>query len=387
MYKNSKLLGFFYYMLLLLIIDFILTSAVIKKTNYWSNINNKFFSSKDWRIKSNLFHHDLKKNISVIESWGGHSYKLITNSLGFRDSSNKKIDLKSIDKKRIYINGDSFVEGVGLNYNDTAVGLLEKSYSKKYKVLNSAVASYSPSIYYTKTKYFINKGLEFDYCLIFLDISDIPDENFISEDDYGNIYDLRERKKEHSFKGKIYKISRLYVNNFTTGKVIAVLRELIGSKKSQIKKKILSSKYYKKSYFSISKDELNIFKSTNIDRSMWTYDEKYSKKWKTKGLEKSSFYLEKLFKLLESREIKSYLVIYPNPGQILNNIENIHEKYWLNWSEKNNVNIINLYKYFNTVNKVETVQKYFIPGDVHWNKDGNILVFNALKKELASSIK
>ena len=387
MYKNSKLLGFFYYMLLLLIIDFILTSAVIKKTNYWSNINNKFFSSKDWRIKSNLFHHDLKKNISVIESWGGHSYKLITNSLGFRDSSNKKIDLKSIDKKRIYINGDSFVEGVGLNYNDTAVGLLEKSYSKKYKVLNSAVASYSPSIYYTKTKYFINKGLEFDYCLIFLDISDIPDENFISEDDYGNIYDLRERKKEHSFKGKIYKISRLYVNNFTTGKVIAVLRELIGSKKSQIKKKILSSKYYKKSYFSISKDELNIFKSTNIDRSMWTYDEKYSKKWKTKGLEKSSFYLEKLFKLLESREIKSYLVIYPNPGQILNNIENIHEEYWLNWSEKNNVNIINLYKYFNTVNKVETVQKYFIPGDVHWNKDGNILVFNALKKELASSIK
>ena len=91
MHKNSKLLGFFYYMLLLLIIDFILTSAVIKKTNYWSNINNKFFSSKDWRIKSNLFHHDLKKNISVIESWGGHSYKLITNSLGFRDSSNKEI--------------------------------------------------------------------------------------------------------------------------------------------------------------------------------------------------------------------------------------------------------------------------------------------------------
>ena len=387
MKKNSKFLGFIYYTLILLIIDFILTSTLIKKTNYWSNINNKFFSSKNWRIKSDLFHHDLEKNISVIEYWGEYNYKLITNSLGFRDNSSKKINLKSLNKKRIYINGDSFLEGVGYNYNDTVVGLLEKNYSKKYKFLNSAVVSYSPSIYYTKTKYFISEGLEFDYCLIFLDISDIADENFISEEDNGNIYDLRDRKKEHSFKGKIYKISRLYRDNFTTGKVIGVLREFTGSKKSEIKKRFLASKYYKKSYFSISKDELYIFKSINIDRSMWTYDEKYSKKWKSKGLEKSSFYLEKLFKLLKDKEIKSYLIIYPNPGQIMNNIENVHEKYWLNWSEKNNVDIINLYKYFDNKNKMETVKKYFIPGDVHWNKNGNILVFNALKKELDNSIK
>ena len=69
--------------------------------------------------------------------------------------------------------------------------------------MNSSVTSYSPSIYYRKTLFYLNKGLEFDYCFVFLDISDIPDENFIGEDDKGNIFDIREKAKENSTKEKI----------------------------------------------------------------------------------------------------------------------------------------------------------------------------------------
>ena len=98
------------------------------------------------------------------------------------------------EKKVIYINGDSFVEGVGYNYEDTLIGLLDKKLSHKYLILNSSVTSYSPSIYYKKTQHFINLGLKIDHCLIFLDISDIPDENFIEENEDGEIYDLRQEK-------------------------------------------------------------------------------------------------------------------------------------------------------------------------------------------------
>ena len=373
---------FFFYLIAILFFDFIFTSFFFKNTSYWDKIDNKYFPKKYWRIESSLFHHDLKKNINVKENWGNYKYELITNSLGFRDKLNRRVEIKNSKKKRIYVNGDSFIEGVGFDYDDTVIGLLDSKFNENYEILNSAVVSYSPSIYYSKTKYYINKGLVFDYCLVFLDISDIPDENFIEEDSDGKIFDIRKKNNENSLKQKIYSLSRLYRDNFITGKIIGVLREVTGNYKSQIKKKILTSKNLNKSFFKINEDDINLYKSTHIDRSMWTYDKKYSKKWKSKGLTKSSNYLTKLFNMLNEHNIESYLVIYPNPGQILLNEENIHEKYWTTWSLENNVNLINLYKYFSSSDKSKTIHKYFIPGDVHWNLEGHLLVFNALLTEV-----
>ena len=164
---------FFFYLIAILFFDFIFTSLFFKNTSYWDKIDNKYFPKKYWRIESNLFHHDLKKNINVKESWGNYKYELITNSLGFRDKLQRRVEIKNSKKKRIYVNGDSFIEGVGFNYDDTVIGLLDNKFTENYEILNSAVVSYSPSIYYSKTKYYINKGLIFDYCLVFLDISDI----------------------------------------------------------------------------------------------------------------------------------------------------------------------------------------------------------------------
>lgn len=382
MEKKSKFKFFFLFIFFILFFDFTLTNFFFKKTVFWENTNKSFFFKKDWRIKSTLYHHDLKKNINVEESWGHLKYRLITNSLGFRDFNNKEIKLENLKKKRIYINGDSFVEGVGYNYEDTVIGLIQKEHSNNFEVLNSAVTSYSPSIYYTKTKYFLEKGFKIDYCFIFLDISDIPDENFIKEDDVGNIFDIREKDNQSSLKGKIYKISNLYVDNFVSGKLIYIIRETTGNLKSKIKKRILASKKFNKSFLSIADSDVNLYKSTHIDRSMWTFDKKYSKKWEKKGLKKSEFYLKKLFDLLKKNNINSYLVIYPNPGQILFNKKNVHEQHWIKWSENNSVDLINLYDLFNGENKKSIINKYFIDGDVHWNKKGNLLIFNKINNEI-----
>ena len=373
------------YIVIFLTLDFTISNLLFKRTNFWSQIDKIYFFKKDWRVKSELYHHDLKKNIDVNENWGHLKYRLVTNSLAFRDSEKNQIKLENPEKKRIYMIGDSFIEGVGYDYKDTVAGLINEKFYNEYEILNASVVSYSPSIYYTKTNYFIKQGLKFDYCLIFLDISDIADENFIEEDSVGNIYDIRQKKKETSVKGKIYSFFRIYRDYFTSGRFIYILRELTGNYKSNLKKRYLASKKFNKSFFTISQENINLYKSTHIDRSMWTFNKKYSKKWKDKGLKKSEKYLNKLFFLLNKNKIKSYLVIYPNPAQILLNDENVHEKYWINWAEKNNISIINLYKYFNFNKKRDTIEKYFIAGDVHWNKMGNLLIFDSLKKEVLNN--
>ena len=70
----------FFYIIVILFVDFIATSLLFKKTSFWSEVNNKYFPIKNWRIESSLFHHDLKKNIDVQETWGHFKYKLITNT-------------------------------------------------------------------------------------------------------------------------------------------------------------------------------------------------------------------------------------------------------------------------------------------------------------------
>ena len=384
--KKSKYIKFFYLFLFFLIIDFTLTSLLFKKTTFWDKVNQNYFTKKHWRIESKIYHHDLSKNVNVIERWGNLKYNLTTNSLGFRDNKLDSINKTNNKKKRIYVNGDSFVEGVGYDYQHTVIGMLDDKFSTQYEILNSAVASYSPSIYYRKTKYFIDKGLKFDYCIIFLDISDIPDENFINENSSGYIYDIRQKKKKVSLKGKIYKIFRFYRDNFISGKILAIVREATGQYKSNLKKRYLAAKNLKISFFKISENEINFYKSLSIDRSSWTFNKKYSDKWKEKGLLKSSMYLKKLSDLLNDNKIKTFLVIYPNPGQIYLNKENVHEIYWKNWAKKNDIELINLYKYFEGDNKKKIIQEYFIPGDVHWNKKGHKLVYNVLKNELIEKL-
>ena len=129
---------------LFVLIDFFLGKQII----------NYLFSDNKPIIKNAIYHHDREKNVNERKIYNKvSSYNLCTNNYGFKSNCKKK---KIISKKIDYaFIGDSFTEGVGLNYEDTFVGLFSNDYKDKI-VVNLGVESYSPKIYFKKIEYLIN---------------------------------------------------------------------------------------------------------------------------------------------------------------------------------------------------------------------------------------
>ena len=366
--------------LIILIIDSLISNIFINKTKFWEN--NKW-KKKDHRVQSQIYHHDLKPNVEAYEIWGGKlKRKIITNSLGFRDSSKKKIG-KETNKTRVLLIGDSFIEGSGYDYEYTLSGLLANKLGDKYEVLNSAVESYSPSIYFKKTEFYISQGYVFDKALIFLDLSDIYDELFINFDDKENIISELPKSKqtlERKIKNKIYSLGRLLRDNTVSFRLLYLISDKTEEIKNYIKLKSKASKNMGKSFFNTSRDDAIYYRMTHIDRGFWTYnDERYLQI--QKGLEQSDKYLNKLFDLLKKNQIEAYLIIYPWPAQIKYG-DTKHEPYWIKFSDLNNINLINLYSSFQADNKREFIFENFIYGDIHWNKKGTLKIFDEILNKI-----
>ena len=136
----------------IIISDFLFANAykVITGEYFYYKIMNPSISiERKYRIPSNIYHHGLKENITAPAIWGPRNYLMITNSLGFRDKENREIEKKS-NKYRILFMGDSFVEGTGVGYTHSFVGILAQKYADKYEILNGGVISYAPTVYFLK---------------------------------------------------------------------------------------------------------------------------------------------------------------------------------------------------------------------------------------------
>ena len=366
--------------LIVLILDSILTSLFLKNTSFWKN---EKWEDKSHRIISKVYHHDLKPNVEVYETWGGKlKRKIITNSIGFRDSSKKEI-LENTEKTRILLIGDSFIEGSGYDYEYTFAGLLENELGNNYEILNSAVESYSPSIYFKKTDFFLSQGYVFDKALVFLDLSDIYDELFIKFDDNQNIISEIPKEKqtlERKIKNKIYSLGWFLRDNTLTFRIMYLISDKTEEIKNYLKLKLKASKSLNKSFFSTSRDDAIFYRMTHIDRGFWTFNEdKYLEV--SQGLAQSEKYLKKLFELLNKNKIDSYLIIYPWPAQIQYG-DKKHSPFWEKFSKSNNINLINLYDIFKSENNREFIFDNFIYGDIHWNKKGTLKVFNEIIKKI-----
>ena len=366
-YKNIFLV-----ILVTLLIDFLLSNIFFKKTKFW---DKDLYLGKPWRISSEYYHHDLMKNINKVEYWGHNKQKLITNSIGFRDYKNRDV-LKKNYKKRILLIGDSFIEGLGYDYEFTLSGLLQSYYSN-YEILNSAVSSYSPGIYYYKTKHYIERGYEFDKALVFLDVSDIIDEMHLKYNLDGVLLHDEVREDKSFLKEKIYNVSYYLRDNLISFRLISISSDKTEVFKNYLKDKYAASKFFEKNFFKTKEEDIKFFRMLHVDRGNWTRNIESFKDSFT-GVKNSEIYLKKLFSLLKKNNIDSYLIVYPWPSQIYFKDE-FHDPYWKNFSEEQNIDFISLYPLFSNADKKKTIFNNFILGDVHWNKDGTDIIFQTIK--------
>jgi hypothetical protein len=163
--KRLALISIVLFLALFVLID-IITGQIYIPYNY-----------SQFRIQSTIFHHGLDKNVNARAAWGPIIYPFITNNLGFRDFSNQEVALQA-DKKRILILGDSHSEGVGIDYQFTYAGILQKEAEKHHiEILNASAVSYSPRIHRLKADHLLNAiGLEVDEVWVVIDFSDLQNE-------------------------------------------------------------------------------------------------------------------------------------------------------------------------------------------------------------------
>ena len=126
--RNPKITIICTVLIFSLILDFLLTNAIQLIETDEIKI----------RVKHPVYHHTFKKNSKSTESYRGNKYTffgehkitIFTNSLGFKGQSIREVPLKSENHRILFI-GDSFTEGVSLDYEDTFVGFIDLALQKK----------------------------------------------------------------------------------------------------------------------------------------------------------------------------------------------------------------------------------------------------------------
>ncbi len=333
----------------------------------------KIINFKTLRTTDKIFHHKLNDNIKNYKNWGVELFDVCTDGNGFKISCDDFNDKKINKQFDIGIIGDSFTEAQF--YEESFVGLISKKY-KNLKIANLGVASYSPSIYFFKIKHLLDEGYSFKHIIVFIDISDVQDEA-IYEEKKGRIiskYKLNAQFHQIEKISIIRKIKNFIMYNFP----------FLYSKIYKIK----SANTHKTEYFkNIDKD--NIIYQKKYPRSSWTYnkDMKFRKNITVKKmLDKSERYMTSLYNLLKSKNIKLSVGVYPWPGQILwDDKNNLQSKFWddfcVNRCDYYFNNFDFFFDYSKEYGKWETIEKFYIINDVHFNKFGHqVIADNFIKK-------
>ena len=358
--------------LILSIILLDLSFANVRKyyVRYYLKKNNH---EKEYRVRSIPYQNGLKPDASIPKTVFGHLvYPVYTNSLGFRDKGTNKIPLKS-DRYRILFIGDSFTEGVGVPYEETFVGILEASYGKTIDILNAGVASYSPIIYYRKVKFLIEDiKLIFDELFVVLDISDVTNDSIgFMNDENGNVISNARYDEWDSSHGSEF-IRKKKNGRCLRAKIERVLR----------RDTLLAYWLFRTiSRYFWEMPILDDFYAVNSSMGMWPYDDSLFQSYARDGIHEMKANMEKLYRLCRENNIKMSVSIHPWPDQIARNDLNcIYVKIWEKWCRERQIDFYNLFPYFinHRLDARNTLDTYFIRGDIHWNKAGHNLAANAI---------
>ncbi len=324
------------------------------------------------RVRSEIYHHGFAPNRDVVERRGSSVYRFATDSLGFKDASPRQVPLDG-GKTRLLMIGDSFAEGPGYPFPETAAGLLDAGLEKAgIEVLNASVGSYAPAVYDRKIRYMIETvGLRVDHVIVFLDISDILDE----AEDYPLDASGQLLVPPDDPPSVFTRAGHLLRDNSVLVRLIVLGTEQLSSFRREVKGRLEVARAQNISLFKVSRDELWMNAVTHLRASEWTYDDKAWTDYGERGRARAEQDMTHLREFLDQRGIGMTLVVYPWPDQMeFDPKAPKHRDFWRDWAAAHDTAFVDLFDDFTAGDPMETLKRDFIPGDFHWNAEGNALV-------------
>ena len=340
----------------------------------WSSLTRGEETQRPARIANPVYDHGLAAGFDGHDVWGELRHRLVTNSLGFKDASTRTIQLKSASR-RVLLIGDSFAEGIGMSYEDSFAGLLQRAGQQrndKIEFLNAGVASYSPSIYYKKIKYLLDLGLQFDEVVVLSDTSDVTDEAnsyFCIDDDpkyrahctpgEGSMQPAETAPKKGDFW-----VDRFVVTSRIRIAVKKSIQSWLGNRRAAI--------------------------NTDHGRIGWTIPgldvaRDYRPIGVEGGIARSLQNMRALSDLLAAKKIPLTIVVYPWAQQVAQGDRDSRQvSLWREFCEGRCKAFINLYPVLFAASEADKnwYERYYILGDDHFSAEGNQLVFRELARHL-----
>tara|TARA_Y100000992_G_C21254917_1_gene487984 strand:- start:634 stop:1737 length:1104 start_codon:yes stop_codon:yes gene_type:complete len=342
---------------IILFLDFFIGKKILKIIDPY--LKETEFYDKRANIWHKKFHHTFKENINMKSVGVDKINRFCTNEYGFKSNCN-------FEKKNYFkfgFLGDSFTEGIGLNYEDTFVGIFENRLGST--VANMGVSSYSPKLHLAKINFFLNRDLKFEHIILFLDISDYYDEAFyqFDSDKFSVIHSKKDQRR-------IWLRENFPFTNF----YMYVLKKM--KKKTEIK-----SKNSEKIIFGESAKRKTFWLNKNLKTT------KINGKSIIKIHEETKYYVEQIYNILKEKNIKFSLAIYPWPQNLITTQNNsFYRNEWKNFCKSRCEYFFDFFKEFEKILKNDTFnniyKKYYFWGDVHFNASGNKLIGEKLIKDL-----
>lgn len=383
MLKNLKsyFLILFITILIWTVIDFFFGRNLLNSIKYANNHGT---------IHPN-YHHTFLPKVNKILYWAGLEYNFCTDNHGFRNScSAVKVREKNFD---IVFIGDSVTEGVGLDYEDTIVGIINKNLKDK-KIANLAASSYSTHIYNNKIKFLLENGYTFNEVFVLIDPSDIQDDTEIYKVSGNTV--ISKNRKISFYNFYIDKTKYLIKKTFPmTYEFLILFKKIFNFNKKNLNQIELNDKSNIKNLGNKGKNTLKIklpkyekeFKNIDLRRLAWTYDKNinYGEIPVKESIKMSINQMNQLYETLISKNISLSIVIYPLPPQLAFDKElSMQVKIWEKFCYLKCKQFINSFPYFfeklNETSFLEVNNKYFIQNDVHFNKKGNQAIANLITK-------
>ena len=349
----------FYFFSLFIFLFIILLIALL--------LSNTILSYKNC-FKYEKYYYELKKNCK-----GSYRFKksfplveTITDEMGLRVGSDNTS--KNKNKKNIFIFGDSFTYGVGIEYSKTFVGLIEQE-KKNYNIYNFGVGSYSPSVYLYKLKNILKMNIFPEKIILFLDLTDVIDE--ANRWVYNNETNLVKLKTDYIYKNSLKKEKFIKQNFKILTNISSYINFHLRNLREKTKIKIKNERKIKTSIQG---------SFTYTDSSL--LDQRF---WKENMFEKGIIEVEnKVLKIANiSKKINSefFIVVYPWAETLEFGQEEFN---WSNYAKKicspdkcKVIDAIPDFKLYKNQNINWSNELYFL-NDEHFNQKGASVLFQTV---------